>query len=156
MKCPVCANPDTKVVDSRVAGDGLSIRRRRECLKCEFRFSTMEEIEILDLTIVKRDGRKELYDREKMTRGLRKALEKRGVDEERFRQLVNNIERDLQVLRKNEIISDEIGQIVMKNLKKVDKVGYIRFASVYKDFQDVESFKEELDKLTVVKAKKKK
>ncbi len=147
MKCPVCYHTDTKVVDSRVALDGLSIRRRRECLKCSFRFSTYEEIEILDLTIVKRDGSKESYSREKMVKGLKKALEKRPITEENFKKLVHAIERDLQILRKNEITSGEVGQMVMKELKKVDQVAYIRFASVYESFKDAHTFKRELNKL---------
>jgi len=113
-----------------VATDGSSIRRRRECLKCGFRFSTYEEIEILDLTVIKRDGSKEVYDKDKLVRGLKKALEKRPITEEKFKQLVNSVERDIQALRKNEITSNQIGQIVMKYLRKVDQVAYIRFASV--------------------------
>ncbi len=147
MKCPVCYFQDTKVVDSRVAADGLSIRRRRECLKCGFRFSTYEEVEILDLTIVKRDGRKEGYVRDKLIKGLKRAFEKRPVTEEKFKRLVNLIEREIQALRKNEILSDQVGQIIMKQLKKVDQVAYIRFASVYESFKDAQSFKRELNKL---------
>ncbi len=147
MKCPVCYFQDTKVVDSRVAADGLSIRRRRECLKCGFRFSTYEEVEILDLTVVKRDGRKESYVRDKLVKGLKSAFEKRPITEEKFKKLINLIERDLQALRKNEILSEQIGQIVMKQLKKMDQVAYIRFASVYQSFKDAQSFKRELNKL---------
>ncbi len=147
MKCPVCYFADTKVVDSRAASDGLSIRRRRECLKCGFRFSTYEEVEILELTIVKRDGRKETYSREKLVKGLRRAFEKRPITEEKFKKLINLIERDLQALRKTEILSEQIGQIVMKQLKKADQVAYIRFASVYQSFKDAQSFKRELNKL---------
>lgn len=135
------------MVDSRVASDGLSIRRRRECLKCGYRFSTYEEVEILDLSIVKRDGRKENYTRDKLVKGLRRALEKRPITEEKFKRLVSMIERDLQVMRKSEILSDAIGQAVMKQLKKIDQVAYIRFASVYESFKDVQSFKRELNKL---------
>ncbi len=155
MKCPICYYQDTKVVDSRVASDGLSIRRRRECLKCGFRFSTYEEIIILDLSIVKRDGRKEAYSREKLVRGLKKALEKRPITEDKFKKLVNGIERDLQVLKKSEVTSDQIGQIVMKQLKKADQVAYIRFASVYQSFKDVQTFRRELNKLLKTKGKKK-
>ena len=147
MICPVCYHQDTKVIDSRVASDGLSIRRRRECLKCGFRYSTFEEIEILDLTVLKRDDKKENYNREKIIKGLKKSLEKRPVDEDKFKQLIHLIERDIQKLRKNEVSSDEIGQIIMKELKKVDQVAYIRFASVYQAFEDVDTFKTELDKL---------
>ncbi len=147
MKCPVCYYEDTKVVDSRVASDGLSIRRRRECLKCSFRFSTYEEVEILDLTLVKSDGQKETYSREKMIKGLKKALEKRSITNDTFKKLVHSIERSLQMLRKNEITSNEVGQIVMKHLKKVDQVAYIRFASVYESFKDAQTFRRELNKL---------
>ncbi|MFA6393616.1 MAG: transcriptional regulator NrdR [Patescibacteria group bacterium] len=155
MKCPICYYEDTKVVDSRVASDGFSIRRRRECLKCGFRFSTYEELEILELTIIKRDSRKEAYQREKLERGLKKALEKRPITKENFKKLVNLIERDLQKLRKSEITSNQIGLFIMKHLKKMDKVAYIRFASVYQSFKDVEEFSEELDKLLAGKDRKK-
>ncbi|MBU4257420.1 transcriptional regulator NrdR [Patescibacteria group bacterium] len=147
MKCPVCYYQDTKVIDSRVASDGLSIRRRRECLKCGFRFSTYEEVEILDLTIVKRDGRKEAYGREKLIKGLRKALEKRPITDDNFKKLVNSIERDLQAMRKSEITSSQVGQVLMKHLKRVDQVAYIRFASVYESFKDAQTFRRELNKL---------
>ncbi len=147
MKCPVCYYVDTKVIDSRIAGDGLSIRRRRECLKCGFRFSTYEGVEILDLSIVKRDGRKEIYNREKLVKGLSRSLEKRPVTDEKFKKLVGLIERDIQKLRKNEITSHQIGSIAMKHLRRIDQVAYIRFASVYQSFKDIETFRQELDKL---------
>ncbi|HNW55522.1 MAG TPA: transcriptional regulator NrdR [bacterium] len=150
MKCPICYHSDTKVVDSRVATDGLSIRRRRECLKCGFRFSTYEETEILDLQVIKRDGRKEAYSRDKMVSGLRKATEKRPIDSDQFKQLVNLIERDIQAVRQSEIISQDIGRIVMKQLKKIDKVAYIRFASVYSDFE-LKDLSQELQKLLKLK-----
>jgi len=155
MKCPVCYYQDTKVIDSRVASDGLSIRRRRECLKCGFRYSTYEEIEILDLSVVKRDGRKEAYNKEKVVKGLKKALEKRPITEEKFKKLVNSIERDLQVLRKSEVTSNQVGQLIMKHLKKIDQVAYIRFASVYESFKDVQTFRRELNKLLKNKKGKK-
>lgn len=154
MICPVCYHKDTKVIDSRIASDGLLIRRRRECLKCEFRFSTNEEMEILDMSVAKRDGGRENYSREKLMNGLRKSLEKRPITEENFKKLVNLIERDLQALRKSLVDSEEIGQIVMNQLKKIDKVAFIRFASVYKSFEDIETFQEELNKL--IKSKKNK
>ncbi|MCK5415971.1 transcriptional repressor NrdR [Candidatus Parcubacteria bacterium] len=147
MKCPICYHQDTKVVDSRVAVDGFSIRRRRECLKCGFRFSTYEEIEILDLTVIKNDGRKESYQKDKLIRGLKKSLEKRNVADDKFKKLINQIERDLQATRKSEIKSGRIGEIIMKHLKKLDKVAYIRYASVYKLFDDLESFQDELNNL---------
>ena len=156
MKCPVCYYEDTKVIDSRVASDGLSIRRRRECLKCGFRFSTYEGVEILDLNIVKRDSRKEAYSREKLIKGLRKALEKRSITDDSFKKLVNSIERDLQAMRKNEITSSQIGQLVMKYLKRVDQVAYIRYASVYESFKDAQTFRRELNKLLKNKKNKKK
>jgi len=155
MKCPVCYYQDTKVVDSRVATDGLCIRRRRECLKCGFRFSTFEEIEILDLMIVKRDGRKESYSREKLVQGLKKALEKRPLTDDKFKKLLHSIERDLQARKKSEITTGQIGQIIMKHLKKTDQVAYIRFASVYEDFKDAQEFRRELNKLLKTKKKKK-
>ena len=147
MKCPVCDYDETKVIDSRVAGDGLSIRRRRECLKCGFRFSTFEEVEILDLPVLKKDGSRENYSREKMARGLRRALEKRPISEIDFRKLINLIEKDIQALRQDEVAAADIGEIILKRLKEVDQVAYIRFASVYRSFVDAESFKAELDKL---------
>lgn len=152
MKCPICYYLDTKVVDSRVAPDGLSIRRRRECLKCGFRFSTYEEIELLDLIIVKRDGRRESYNREKMTNSMKKACEKRAITEDRFKRLVHSVERDLQRLKKTEVTSLQVGQTIMKNLKKMDPVAYIRFASVYESFKDAQEFRKELNKL--IKEKK--
>lgn len=147
MRCPVCDSDDTKVVDSRVAADGLSIRRRRECEKCDFRFSTVEAMEIMDLAVFKSDGRREPYAREKLESGLRKALEKRPHAPERFRALISAIECDIQRMRKSEVKSSEIGEIVMKHLRKFDSVAYIRFASVYRSFEDVQTFKDELERL---------
>jgi transcriptional repressor NrdR len=147
MRCPVCNYKDTKVVDSRLSSDGMSIRRRRECEKCTYRFSTMEETELLDLMLVKRDGHRELYSREKMERGLRKALEKRPYTDVDFQKLVHAIERDIQKKNRNELRSEQLGEIVMKRLKGFDKVAYIRFASVYRAFEDVQTFQQELNKL---------
>jgi transcriptional repressor NrdR len=150
MKCPICYHSETKVVDSRVASDGLSIRRRRECLKCSFRFSTYEETEILDLLIAKRNGHKEAYSRDKMICGLRKATEKRRINSDQFKRLVNLIERDIQAKRQSEIDSQDIGRIVMRHLKKIDKVAYIRFASVYSDFE-LQDLSQELNRLLKLK-----
>ena len=147
MRCVACNHKDTKVVDSRLSQGGMSIRRRRQCLKCHFRFSTVEESEILDLTVVKRDGRREAYMREKLESGLRKALQKRPITAEAFKELVNQIERDLQRRKKNEVTSREVGEIVMNRLKHVDTVAYIRFASVYRAFEDVKTFQEALEHL---------
>ncbi|HNX10707.1 MAG TPA: transcriptional regulator NrdR [bacterium] len=152
MKCPICYFPDTKVLDSRVATDGLSIRRRRECLKCAFRFSTYEELEILDVAIIKRDGRREAYSRDKMVAGLKKASEKR-IGDDKFKKLIHVIERDIQALKTNEVSSQDLGKIVMKNLKKADQVAYIRYASVYESFKNVQDFKRELNKLLGSKKK---
>ena len=147
MKCPSCQHEDTKVIDSRVINDGLSIRRRRECLKCEFRFSTYEEMEILDLIVAKRDGSKEAYDREKIACGLKRTLEKRPVAEDGFRKLINLIELDIQTAKQGEITSEQIGDIVLNRLKDFDQVAYIRFASVYKSFEDAATFEQEINAL---------
>jgi transcriptional repressor NrdR len=148
MRCPNCSFDDTKVLDSRPVEDGSAIRRRRCCEKCEFRFSTFEEIEILDLTVVKRDGSKELYTREKLERGIKRAFEKREHSDDTLRKLISGIEQDIQKkASSSEIKSSEIGEIVMKRIKRIDKVAYIRFASVYRQFEDLEEFKAELQKL---------
>ncbi|KPJ85802.1 hypothetical protein AMJ57_01675 [Parcubacteria bacterium SG8_24] len=149
MKCPVCNNEETKVIDSRASFAGYGVRRRRECLGCGFRFTTSEAAELLDLTLIKSDGRREPYVREKLEAGLRKALEKRPVDVDTFRNLIGSIERDIQRLRQSELSTREIGEVVMTHLKDFDSVAYIRFASVYRAFQDVRTFQEELDKLMV-------
>jgi len=148
MKCPYCSHEETKVIDSRVASDGLSIRRRRECLSCNYRFSTYEEVEILDWQVTKRDGTTESYVREKLEGGLRKALEKRPTTAEDFKRLVSEIEQDIQKkMADSRIESKEIGNIVVRKLKKYDQIAYLRFASVYRQFADIEEFKKELQKL---------
>lgn len=134
--------------------DGMSIRRRRECDRCHYRFSTVEETELLDLMVVKRDGRREAYTREKMERGLRKALEKRPYTELDFQMLVHAIERDIQKKRLTELRSSDVGEIVMHRLRTFDSVAYIRFASVYRAFEDVETFQSELNELLGRKRKK--
>lgn len=153
MHCPVCNHADSRVVDSRLSLDGTSIRRRRECDHCEYRFSTLEEVELLDVTVVKRDGQHESYSRDKIEHGLKKALEKRSYTEGDFRSLVHEIERDIQRRKNTEIRSAELGEIVMERLKRFDKVAYIRFASVYRSFEDVKTFQAELAGL--LKPKKK-
>lgn len=148
MRCPNCQFEETKVLDSRPVEDGSAIRRRRSCEKCEFRFSTYEEIEILDLTVTKRDGSRQMYSREKLERGIKRAFEKRPHTDDTLRKLISGIEQDIQKRTKDgEIPSGDIGEIVMKRIKKIDKVAYIRFASVYRCFEDVEEFKAELLKL---------
>ena len=144
MFCPVCRHKDTKVVDSRLASDGASIRRRRECEKCQYRFSTSEEVELMDLTIIKRDGRREAYSRDKMTEGIKKSLEKRPYTDQALKKLVHRIEQDIQKKKVREMTSLQIGEVVMKRLKTFDKVAYIRFASIYRAFEDVKTFEKEL------------
>ncbi len=148
MHCPNCENSDTKVVDSRPVEDGSAIRRRRECEKCGFRFSTYEEIEILDLSVIKRDGTKQPYSREKLERGIQRAFEKREHTDQTFKKIISGVEQEIQKKAKDgEIPSSEIGEILMKKIKKIDKVAYIRFASVYRQFEDVDEFKEAVEKL---------
>lgn len=147
MRCPICNHADTRVLDTRVSLDGTSIRRRRQCDECDYRFSTSETVELLNLVIIKRDGSHELYSREKMERGLRRALEKRSHTEADFRGLVSGIERDVQRLNTQEVKSSDLGTIIMERLKIFDKVAYIRFASVYRNFEDVKTFQDELDRL---------
>src|SRR3989339_378395 len=115
--------------------------------KCRFRFSSYESTEILDLTVVKRDGSKKIYNRDKLIRGLKRSLEKRPITEDKFKKLIGSIERDLQVLRKAEVTSSRVGQIIMKHLRKIDQIAYIRLASVYQAFDNIETFRKELDKL---------
>ncbi len=147
MRCPVCNHKNTSVIDTRSADNDMSIRRRRECDKCDYRFSTIEETELLDLILVKRDGRRESYMRDKLESGIKRSLTKRAFTQEDFHRLVHTIERDIQKKKKHEISSGELGEIVMKNLKNFDKVAYIRFASIYRDFKDVKNFENELKRL---------
>lgn len=156
MRCPVCNFADTKVVDTRMVKNGVSIRRRRECEKCGHRFSTGEEIELLDCTVVKRDGRRESYSREKVEQGLRKSLEKRPYTSDDFIMLLRLIERDIQKRKLREIKSATIGEIIMSRLKKFDKVAYIRFASVYLGFEDINTFAEAVNALQHSRKKKSK
>ncbi|MEZ4180412.1 MAG: transcriptional regulator NrdR [Candidatus Doudnabacteria bacterium] len=148
MKCPKCLNLDTKVIDSRPVEDSGAIRRRRECEKCEFRFSTYEQIEILDLKVLKRDESRQPYQRDKLEHGLRRAFEKRNLTDYMFRKIVAQIEQEIQKKSSSgEIPSEKIGEIIMKVIKKIDKVAYIRFASVYQKFEDIEEFKEAILRL---------
>lgn len=151
MYCPICRFRETRVIDSRVTPDGFTIRRRRECGKCHYRFSTTEEMEVLDLTVVKRDGRHETYSREKLMSGIHRSLTKRPHTQEAFDRLLHQIERDIQKKKKNELTSREIGEVVMKHLSKFDTVAYIRFASIYRAFQDVEKFQTEIRSLRRLK-----
>lgn len=148
MICPACNNSETKVIDSRDTNEGKAIRRRRECEKCKARFSTYEEMEIMRLLITKRNGEKEEYNQEKMKKGIGKSLEKRPVNEEKKEKLINDIEYQLHnKSKKGETSSKEVGKIILEKLKEVDDVAYLRFASVYKSFGSLNSFKKELEKL---------
>ncbi|MDD2758191.1 MAG: transcriptional regulator NrdR [Patescibacteria group bacterium] len=147
MRCPVCNYKETSVVDTRSSSDGLTIRRRRECDRCSYRFSAVEEIELLDIVVVKSDGRHESYMREKVESGIKYSLSKRPYTADSFSRLIHSIERDIQKKKKREIKSKDIGEIVMKHLRGFDKVAYIRFASVYRDFKDVKTFEKELKKI---------
>ncbi|HKZ21865.1 MAG TPA: transcriptional regulator NrdR [candidate division Zixibacteria bacterium] len=144
MKCPFCSHEEDKVVDSRTAQDGRAVRRRRECLKCGKRFTTYEFIETVSLTVVKNDARREPFDRQKLLRGMILACNKRPVSEKKLESLVDEIEEELLALSKKEITSQEIGELVMKKLKDVDEVAYVRFASVYRKFKDKNEFFDEL------------
>ena len=147
MRCPFCANPESKVIDSRPADEGASIRRRRECLACHKRFTTYEMMESLPLMVVKKDGSRQSCDRNKVLSGLIRACEKRPVSFDTLENIVNEVEQSLQNELKQEISSAEIGELVMDKLKKVDQVAYVRFASVYRQFKDIDTFMAELNKL---------
>jgi transcriptional repressor NrdR len=147
MKCPYCNNEDTKVIDSRPTEDGHAIRRRRGCDKCGKRLTTYEKVEESIIMIVKKDGSREAFDRGKLTNGIIKACEKRPVPIATIENMVDSIERGLNNLMQKEVKSDFIGELVMDELKKVDQVAYIRFASVYRQFTDVETFTKEIEKL---------
>jgi transcriptional repressor NrdR len=148
MKCPYCESFETKVLDKRET-DGRSVtRRRRECLICEKRFTTYERAEVLDLFVIKKDQRREAFNRGKLRRNLMKACEKRPISQETIDHLIGEIEQQLISMRKSEIDSRAIGELVMDILKDTDKVAYIRFASVYRDFKDVADFEKELQQLT--------
>ena len=144
MKCPVCPSSETKVVDSRVNQNGMTIRRRRECEECDFRFSTNEEIELLDIMVNKNDGSRESYDRRKLKNGILRSLAKRSYEKDDLDQLIRTIERDIQKEKQKEIESKKIGEIVMERLRNFDKVAYIRFASIYREFEDVDKFESEI------------
>ena len=147
MKCPYCESPETKVLDKRETDAGHITRRRRECLSCAKRFTTYERAEVLNLFIIKKDKRREAFNRQKLKRNLMKACEKRPISHEIIDHLIANIEQELINMRKSEIQSRALGELVMAELKELDKVAYIRFASVYRDFTDVEDFEKELQEL---------
>lgn len=142
MRCPYCQHTETKVLDSRESEN--AVRRRRECLQCEKRFTTYERVEMVDLLVVKKDGRREAFDRAKLMKGLVKACEKRPITMEVLEKVVHEIEQELRKRDSVEIPSNEIGELVMAKLKQLDKVAYIRFASVYREFEDIAHFQKEV------------
>lgn len=147
MKCPFCSHLESKVLETRDSDDWETTRRRRECLKCAKRFTTYERLETSPLTVVKKDGRRETFDREKLKRGLYKACEKTPVSGEEIEKIVGEVERELRAEETTEIESRKLGRLTAKYLKKRDKVAYIRFASVFREFVDVEEFEKEVKKL---------
>ena len=147
MKCPYCAHPESKVVDSRPSDEGSSIRRRRECLECHKRFTTYETMESLPLVVIKKDGSRQTFDKSKLLNGMIRACEKRPVPFHTLEEISNEIEQTLQNAMDREIPSAKIGELVMDRLKSVDEVAYVRFASVYRQFKDISTFMAELNKL---------
>lgn len=147
MKCPYCNNPGTKVVDKRETEDFAVTRRRRECLDCEKRFTTYERVETSNIIVVKKDGKRSQFDRDKIKKGFLRACEKTSVTMEDIEKAVNEIEAEVRKMDSTEVTSKELGELVMKKLKKMDKVAYIRFASVYREFADLSSFEKEVSKL---------
>jgi len=147
MKCPFCEQPDTKVIDSRPTEEGHAIRRRRECIVCGKRFTTYEKVEDVFFMVVKRDGRRESFDRNKILNGIIRACEKRPISLDQMEAVVSDIERTLNNMMEKEISSELIGEIVMEHLKDLDEVAYVRFASVYRQFKDVSTFVAEVEKL---------
>jgi len=147
MKCPICGHLESKVLDSRPSNEGASIRRRRECLACQKRFTTFETIEIMSFMVVKKDKTRELFDRSKVKKGIVRACEKRPVTMEQIESAVGEIEQQLLATMRSEIPSAEVGELVMNKLKELDEVAYVRFASVYRQFKDITTFRDELNKL---------
>ena len=147
MRCPFCGNDDTQVKDSRPSDDGASIRRRRQCTGCNQRFTTIERVQLRELTVLKSDGRRVPFDRDKLARSIRISLRKRPVQEERVEQIVNGIVRQLEASGESDIPSKQLGEAVMEVLRDVDAVAYVRFASVYRDFREARDFEEFLGSL---------
>ncbi|HIU72173.1 MAG TPA: transcriptional repressor NrdR [Candidatus Galloscillospira excrementipullorum] len=147
MKCCFCGHTESKVIDSRPTDEGASIRRRRECLACGKRFTTYETIETVSVMVVKKDKSREAFDREKLLKGLLRACEKRPVPVKQLENLVDEVETTVQNMLEREVTSEAIGEMVMERLKKIDDIAYIRFASVYRQFRDIDSLNEEVSKL---------
>jgi len=148
MRCPSCGSLDTQVKDSRPTEDSAVIRRRRVCLTCNFRFTTFERVQLRELTVIKRNGRRVPFDRDKLLRSVQIALRKRPVDAERIEQMVSKVVRELESLGENEVSSETIGEAVMEQLRDVDDVAYVRFASVYKNFREAKDFEQALAELS--------
>ena len=147
MRCPYCGRDDTQVKDSRPAEEGAAIRRRRSCPGCQSRFTTFERVQLREITVLKNDGRRVPFDREKLARSIRIALRKRPVDEDRVERIVNGIQRKLETEAESEVTSRQIGEIVMESLRAVDQVAYVRFASVYRNFGEAKDFRAFLGEL---------
>lgn len=147
MKCPYCSHLKDRVIDSRSSNENRSVRRRRECMKCKRRFTTYESVEEISMMVVKRDGRRESFDRNKITSGILKACEKRPVSLQKVEDLVDKVERELYKKYEKEIKVEAIGELVMERLHKIDEVAYVRFASVYRQFKDINAFMTELKDL---------
>jgi transcriptional repressor NrdR len=156
MKCPFCGFANDKVVDSRESKEAESIRRRRECLKCNKRFTTYERIDEIPYMVVKKDGRREKFERQKVLAGVLRACEKRPISMGKMEQIVNEVEQYVVDSPERERTASEIGELIMDRLKLIDKVAYIRFASVYRDFKDVDEFRSELERLQISKDDKQK
>ena len=151
MKCPYCGHPESKVIDSRPADENASIRRRRECLSCAKRFTTYETVESLPMVVIKKDGSRQSFDRQKVLRGMIRACEKRPVALAELERIADEIEQELQNSMEREIRTEVIGEKVMERLRKVDQVAYVRFASVYRQFKDIDTFMAEVNKLLAEK-----
>lgn len=151
MKCPYCGHPESKVIDSRPADENASIRRRRECLSCAKRFTTYETVESLPIVVIKKDGSRQSFDRQKVLRGMIRACEKRPVSLAELERIADEIEQELQNSMEREIRTADIGEKVMERLRSVDQVAYVRFASVYRQFKDIDTFMAELNKLLAEK-----
>ena len=147
MKCPYCGHPESKVIDSRPADENASIRRRRECLSCAKRFTTYETVESLPMVVIKKDGSRQSFDRQKVLRGMIRACEKRPVPMETLVKIADTVEQELQNSLERETSTEKIGELVMEHLRDVDEVSYVRFASVYRQFKDIDTFMAELNKL---------
>ncbi len=154
MKCPQCGDLNSAVVDSREAEDSATVRRRRECVKCQFRFTTYERAEQSRLMVVKRDGTRELFEREKMAAGIYKAFHKRPLSAADIEKVIDDIEREIYELNREEVPSSDVGEMVIKKLEQVDGVAYIRFAAVYRKFTDLETFDKEIKKMIEKQNKK--